>query len=120
MIRQAVVRFLVAAKHLLHTALHRTADLLLLVVPGKRALDEHVLLAVCDVLAVNGVEITLGVAQIMHRIEHVGLPAAVVPEQAIHFCAEGQIRTFVVFEMQQVKMFENHDANFTIFARPWT
>ena len=120
MIRQTVVRLLVTAKHLLDTALHRTADLLLLIVPGKGALDEHVLLAVRDVLAVNGVEITLGVAQIMHRIEHVGLPAAVVSEQAIHFCAKGQIRTFVVFEMQQVKMFENHDANFTIFARPWT
>ena len=88
--------------------------------PGKGALDEHVLLAVRDVLAVNGVEIALRVAQIMHRVEHVGLPTAVVPEQAIHLCAEGQIRTFVVFEMQQVKMFENHDANFTIFGRPWT
>lgn len=119
-IGEPVVRFFIAAKYLFDPAFHRTADFFLLIMAGKRALNEHVGFAVSDVLAVYGVEITLRVAEVMDCIEHVGFAAAVVPQQTIHLRSKGQIRPVVVFEMKQVKMFENHDANFTIFARPWT
>lgn len=120
MIGQAVVRLVVSAKNLFHSALHGTAHLFALIVPSKGSLDEHVRLTVGDVLAVDGIEVALRVAEVMYRIEHIGLATSVVPQQTIHLRAEGQIRPFVIFEMKQVKMFENHDANFTIFARPWT
>jgi hypothetical protein len=86
-------------------------------VSPKITLNEHLGLTVGDVLAIDWVEITFGVAQIMHRVQHVGLSTSVISEQAIHLIPESQIRPDVIFEVMQVKMFENHDANFIIFAR---
>jgi hypothetical protein len=65
-----------------------------------------------DVLGIDGVEIALAKAQIVHGIKDIGLSTSVVTKEAIHLRAQIQIRTGVVFEMNQMKMFEPHGANF--------
>ena len=91
MVGQPCVRLVVAFELLFGAALHPTAHPLLHLQTLEISLDEHERFAVGDVLAVDGVEITLAKAEIVNRIEHIRLAAAVVPEETIHLRTEGHV-----------------------------
>ena len=113
---QSLVGLVVALELLLGATLHPAAHTLFGVEAVKIPLDQHEGFAVGDVLGINGIEIALAKAQIVHCVKHIGLPAAVVSKEAIHLRTEAHIRAGMVFEMNQMKMFEPHGANFLFLA----
>jgi hypothetical protein len=97
-------------------SLHTTADSLLSAQSIKISLNQHERLVVGNVLGVNRIEIALAKAQIMHCIQNIGLPTAIVSQETIDLRTKGQIGPCVVLEMDQMKFFEAHCANFLFLS----
>jgi hypothetical protein len=109
---QTSVELVVAFELLFGTSLDAATHTLFHIQALKITLHQHEGLAMRDVLGIDGVEITLAKAQIMDGIENIGLSTSVVAKEAIHLRTQLQICTSVVFEVNQMKMFESHGANF--------
>jgi hypothetical protein len=106
------VQFVVALELFLRASFQTAAHPFLGSQALKITLHQHERLSVGNILTVDGVEIALAKAQVMHGVQDVCLPAPVVSKEAIHLIPKHQVRTSVVFEIDQMKFLQTHGANF--------
>ena len=63
-----------------------------------------------DDLTVNAVEITLGIGQVMHCIQNIGLAYAIGSSDGVNPIAKLQSALAVVLEVKQLKSLQIHSA----------
>ena len=77
------------------------------------------------ILGVYGIEVPLGIAQIMDRVQNIRFTGSVVAEQTIYLRTEGHFHLVVALEIEQLQPEEAHAdggslglGHFGYFCRP--
>jgi hypothetical protein len=62
----------------------------------------HKLTAKPDILLIRRIEITLGQADVVDRIEDIGFAHAIIADEAVHFFRKSEVQLFVILEIGEV------------------
>ena len=89
-----------------------TVNILFFAQPFKDPLYHAEILVVHDILGIYRIQVALTQRQVMYRVEEVGFPHTVFTHKTVDFPIQGDLKLFIILEIDQRKRFQMHIQNY--------